>query len=141
MSERVLWQIWACKVLGAGKTATGQKAAVYDTKEQRIEPYRTRLESMWRQAQEGQFFIVRSELVVLETLVKPLREGDTVLEQIFRALLHAREVRLIPATLSLWKHAVRLPTTTGLKTPDALCRPKPGNAASASPNCVHDAVV
>ncbi len=87
---------------------------------ERIEPYRILLEPMWRQAQAGQFVIVRSELVVLETLVTPLREGDTVLEQLFRALLHAREVRLIPATLSLWEHAVRLRTTTGLKTPDAL---------------------
>ena len=61
-----------------------------------------------------------SELVVLETLVKPLREGDTILEQLFRALFHTREVRLLPATLSLWEHAARLRATTGLKTPDAL---------------------
>jgi predicted nucleic acid-binding protein len=87
---------------------------------ERIEPYRTLLEPMWRQAQAGQFVIMSSELVVLETLVKPLREGDTVLEQLFRALLHAREVQLIPATLSLWEHAAHLRATTGLKTPDAL---------------------
>jgi len=57
---------------------------------------------MWRQAQAGQFVIVSSELVILETLVKPLREGDMVLEQLFRALLHAREVQLIPTTFALW---------------------------------------
>jgi predicted nucleic acid-binding protein len=49
-----------------------------------------------------------------------LREGDTVLQQLFRALLHAPEVQLIPATLSLWEHAARLRAQTGLKTPDAL---------------------
>jgi predicted nucleic acid-binding protein len=87
---------------------------------ERIEPYCTLLEPLWRQAQAGQFVIVSSELVVLETLVKPLREGDTVLQQLFRALLHAREVQLIPATLSLWEHAARLRAQTGLKTPDAL---------------------
>jgi predicted nucleic acid-binding protein len=87
---------------------------------ERIEPYRTLPEPMRRQAQAGQFVIMSSELVVLETLVKPLREGDTVLEQLFRTLLHTREVQLIPATLSLWEHAAHLRATTGLKTPDAL---------------------
>jgi hypothetical protein len=66
---------------------------------ERIEPYHTLLTPLWRQAQAGQFLIVSNELVVLETLVKPLREGDTVLAQLFRALFHAREVQLIPATL------------------------------------------
>jgi predicted nucleic acid-binding protein len=87
---------------------------------ERIEPYCTLLEPMWRQALAGQFVIVSSELVVLETLVKPLREGDTVIEQIFRALLHAREVQLIPATLARWEHAARLRAHTGLKIADAL---------------------
>lgn len=87
---------------------------------ERIEPYRALLEPMWLSAQTGQFEVVSSELVILETLVKPLREGDTVLENLFRALLAAREVRLIPATAALWEQAARLRATTGLKTPDAL---------------------
>ncbi len=41
-----------------------------------LEPYRALLEPMWRLAQVGQFEIVSSELVLLETLVKPLRERD-----------------------------------------------------------------
>lgn len=87
---------------------------------ERIEPYRTLLEPMWRLAQAGQFEVVSSELVILETLVKPLREGDTILENLFRSLLAAREVRVIPATALLWEQAARLRATTGLKTPDAL---------------------
>ena len=75
---------------------------------------------MWRQAQAGWFEIVSSDLIVLETLVKPLREKDTVLEHLFRSLLDAREVRLIPATRPIWEQAVRLRASTGLKTPDAL---------------------
>ena len=51
---------------------------------ERIDPYRTLLEPMWLQAQAGKFSIVSSDLVVLETLVKPLREGDTVVELLFR---------------------------------------------------------
>ena len=61
-----------------------------------------------------------SELVVLEALVKPLREGDTVVELLFRSLFEASEVRLIPATRPLWEEAARLRAETGLKTPDAL---------------------
>lgn len=87
---------------------------------ERIEPYRTLLEPMWRQAQAGRFAIVSSELVVLETLVKPLREGDTILETLFRALLFSHEVHLIPAILSLWEQAAHLRSITNLKTPDAL---------------------
>ena len=87
---------------------------------ERIEPYRTLLEPMWLQAQTGQFRILSSELVVLETLVKPLREGDTVVELLFRSLFEASEVRLIPATRPLWEEAARLRAETGLKTPDAL---------------------
>ena len=47
-------------------------------------------------------------LVVLETLVKPLREGDTVVEMLIRALFDATEVSLIPATRQLWEEAATL---------------------------------
>ena len=87
---------------------------------ERIEPYRSLLEPVWRQAQAGQFAIVSSDLVVLETLVRPLREGNTVVEKLFRSLFDANEVRLIPATRALWEEAARLRAETGLKTPDAL---------------------
>jgi predicted nucleic acid-binding protein len=87
---------------------------------ERIEPYRTLLEPLWQLAQTGQFEIISSELVLLETLVGPLRAGNTVLENLFRELLHAREVRLITATASIWERAARLRATMNLKTPDAL---------------------
>ena len=87
---------------------------------ERIEPYRTLLEPMWRQAQAGQFIVVSSDLAVLETLVKPIREGDTVVEDLFRALFDSKEVRLLPTTRTQWEEAARLRATTGLKTPDAL---------------------
>ena len=87
---------------------------------ERIEPYRALLEPMWRQAQARRFAIVSSDLVVLETLVKPLRDGDTVVETLFRALFDADEVDLIPATRDLWEEAAQLRAVTGLRTPDAL---------------------
>jgi hypothetical protein len=75
---------------------------------ERIEPYRTLLDPLWRQAQAGQFVIVCSDLVVLETLVKPLRYGDTAVERLFRELFDADEVMLIPTTRQLWEEAARL---------------------------------
>ena len=87
---------------------------------ERIEPYRALIEPVWQQAQAGQFTVVSSELVVLETLVRPLREGDAIVESLFRSLFEANEVRLIAATRSLWEEATRLRANTGLKTPDAL---------------------
>ncbi len=101
---------------------------------ERIEPYRTMLEPMWRQAQAGQFTIASSDLVVSETLVKPFREGDTVLEQLFRELFDANEVSLVPATRPLWEEAARLRATTRLKTPDALHAACACCSAAASPS-------
>ena len=64
--------------------------------------------------------MVSSELLVLETLVKPLREGDSTLESVFRSLFDADEVMLVPTTRTLWEDAARLRAATGLKVPDAL---------------------
>lgn len=88
---------------------------------ERIEPYAGLLDPLWRAAQAQQFGVISSELTLLETLVKPFRAGDVVLEQLFRRLFQAREVRLLPATASLWEQAARLRAATlGLRTPDAL---------------------
>ena len=87
---------------------------------ERIEPYRGLLEPMWREARSGQFTIVSSDLVVLETLVKPLRDGDRIVETLFRSLFDAIEVNLIPVTRTLWEEAAILRAETGLKTPDAI---------------------
>ena len=87
---------------------------------ERTEPYRTLLEPMWQQARAGDFDIVSSELIVSETLVRPLREGNTVVEMFLRSLFNAHEVNLAPATRELWENAARIRADTGLKTPDAL---------------------
>ena len=84
-----------------------------------IQPYATFLAPLWMAAKIGQVAIVTSELTWLETLTKPLRDSNTPLEQLFRAFLNAREVRMIPASLAIWEQAARL-RGLGLKTPDAL---------------------
>ena len=102
----------------AGPIYLDTSAFIYSV--ERIEPYRALLEPMWREAQTERFTIVSSDLAVLETLIKPLREGDHVVEQLFRALFDSNEVRLIPATRALWEMAALIRAATGLKTPDAL---------------------
>ena len=87
---------------------------------ERIEPYRTLLEPMWRQARDSSFEILSSEMILAETLVKPFREGDVVVETLLRSLFDAQEVTLIPATREIWEGAARLRAATGLKLPDAL---------------------
>ena len=87
---------------------------------EKIAPYCHLLDPMWHAAQVGRFELVSSELVLLETLVKPLRMGDTVLQRLFRSVLHSREVRLIPVTAALWEASAGLRAATGMKTPDAL---------------------
>lgn len=88
---------------------------------EKIEPYCDLLAPLWEAAQGGRFEIVSSELTLLEVLVKPLKENDTVLADLFRALLRAREVRLIPVTIKIWEQAATLRARIPkLRTPDAL---------------------
>ena len=75
---------------------------------------------MWRQGQVRQFKVVCSDLVVLETLVKPFREHDAVVEAVFRSLFESSEVMLHPTTRSLWEETAWPRADTDLKTPDAL---------------------
>lgn len=88
---------------------------------EKIEPYSTLLLPLWSLAAAGQLSIVASELALLETLVKPLQNGDTMLEQSFRdLLLNTAEVRLIPMSIAVLEQAARLRAAQGLKTPDAI---------------------
>lgn len=87
---------------------------------ERNEPYFTLLTPAWQQAEAGQFVVVCSELVIAETLVRPIREGDADLAGTFRAVFAAPEVTLIPTTRRLWEDAAAIRAGTGLKIPDAL---------------------
>jgi predicted nucleic acid-binding protein len=86
---------------------------------EKVEPYSSLLDPLWTAARAGQFTFVTSELTWLETLTKPLRDGNEALEHLFRSFLMAREVELVPATLAMWEQAARH-RALGLKTPDAL---------------------
>ena len=87
---------------------------------ERVEPYSNLLAPMWEEARAGRFTLASSELVALETLIRPLRDGNARLEMLFRSILAAAEMDLIPATLATWEDAARIRAETGLATPDAL---------------------
>ena len=55
-----------------GSVYIDANAIIYSV--ERIEPYRELLAPMWQKARAGQFALASSELVVLEKLIKPLRE-------------------------------------------------------------------
>ncbi len=88
---------------------------------EKIEPYASLLFPLWVRARAGQVQIWASDLVLLEVLVKPVRDGDQVLAESFRALLlHNYEVQLMRIDQPVLEEAVRLRALYGLKTPDAL---------------------
>ena len=87
---------------------------------ERVEPYRTLLEPMWQAAQDGDLTIVSSPILVIEALVKPIRDGNREIELQYRELFAANEVRLLEASYEVFEDAARLRAETGLKTPDAL---------------------
>ena len=87
---------------------------------ERVEPYRTLLEPMWQGAQDGNLTIVSSPILVLEALVKPLRDGNVEIEMQYRDLFEANAVRLLEASYEVFEDAARLRAEMGLATPDAL---------------------
>lgn len=101
-----------------GSVYVDANAIIYSV--ERVEPYRGLLAPMWEEAKAGRFTLASSELVALETLIRPLRDGNTRLETLFRSILAAEEMDLIPATLTTWTDAARIRAATGLATPDAL---------------------
>ena len=101
-----------------GSVYIDANAIIYSV--ERIEPYHELLAPMWEEARAGQFTLASSELVLLETLIKPLRDGNARLEMLFRSILDAAEMNLVPATLATWEDAARIRAEIGLATSDAL---------------------
>lgn len=87
---------------------------------ERIEPYNTLLQPLWNEAHAGRFMLVSSELVILETLVGPLRQRDTLVADLFRSLFDSNEVALIAPTRQIWELAAALRAELGLQSTDAL---------------------
>lgn len=88
---------------------------------ERIAPYWTLLEPLWHAAQVGTFVVLSSELALLETLIKPLRDADTLLLAAYRTTLRgSRETRLVPIDAAVLERAAALRAVSAIKTPDAI---------------------
>ncbi len=88
---------------------------------EKIEPYSSLLEPAWASSKSGDARIVSSELALLETLVKPVRERDVLLEKLFRELLlTSGAVQLQPITQAILERSLLIRAHEGLKTPDAI---------------------
>jgi len=88
---------------------------------ERIDPYRSMLDTLWLTVSVGQVKVVTSELTLLEVLVKPLKVGDATTATLFRTVLkHTPDVQMLRITQSVLEAAANLRATLGLKTPDAI---------------------
>lgn len=75
---------------------------------------------LWEALDRGAIEVVTSQLTMLETLVKPLRDGDQALAEDYEKLLTATAVRTLPVTASILRDAARIRAAFNLKTPDAI---------------------
>ncbi len=87
---------------------------------EKIAPYALLLHPVWEAAQKGQIRLVGSELLLLETLVKPVQLADRNLETAFRSFLRSQEMTLFPITTAVLEEAIQLRAIARLKTPDAI---------------------
>src|SRR2546430_6724068 len=76
-------------------------------------------EPIWKVS--GTAAVVSSELILLETLVGPLRSGDATLGASREALWQQANTALLPITQDVLREAARLRALiVGLKSPDAI---------------------
>jgi predicted nucleic acid-binding protein len=88
------------------------------------------LQPLWLKFQAEEIELVSSELILMESLVIPLRNKDTLLVNAYEELLLSEQMQLIPIDRAILRQAANLRATTNLKTPDAI------HAATAiSVNC------
>lgn len=87
---------------------------------ERYPSYWPLLQPLWLAAQAGGIEVVSSELIILETLVGPLKSANASLEKAFEEALFNTELRLLPITQTVLREAARLRALGSLRTPDAL---------------------
>jgi predicted nucleic acid-binding protein len=88
---------------------------------QRHPTYWPVLKPFWITVQTTQLEAVGSELLLLETLVGPMKMGDAALQNAFEQALNGSDVRLLPITPANLREAARLRAAIpGLRTPDAI---------------------
>ena len=83
--------------------------------------YGSLLAALWTKLQAGNLEVFTSELIVMETLVIPIRNSDTFLIDAYEQLLRSPQIQLIPVNQNILREAARLRAVTpSLRTPDAI---------------------
>lgn len=103
----------------AGIVCLDTSAVIYAV--EGIEPFASLLAPLWKHARDGMVEIGGSQLLLLESLVKPVRDGDSQTEDIYREVLTGtEEFHLLPITLEVLELAIQLRAEHRLRTPDAI---------------------
>lgn len=83
--------------------------------------YEPLLRPIWQAVQAQTLEAVSSELALMETLVGPMKTGNTQLQLDYEQALLGTDLRLLPMSVPVLREATRLRATVpGLRTPDAL---------------------
>ena len=83
--------------------------------------YLSKVDPFFDALDRGEFAVVTSVITLLEVLVHPLKQGNTLLAQRYRdSLLNANNVTTYPLSPSIAEEAARLRATYNLRTPDAV---------------------
>jgi len=86
-----------------------------------IQPYLAAMPPLWHALDAGTQTVVTSELSLLELLVKPVQQGNVLLQQLFEGILYGTPgFTCLPMTRQILATAAHLRATTSLKTPDAI---------------------
>ena len=80
---------------------------------------------MWQEAEDGNLTVVSSPILVIEVLVKPLRDRNTEIEMQYRELFASNGVRLLDASYQVFEDAARLRKGTGLRHLTRFTRQQP----------------
>ncbi|HZO91200.1 MAG TPA: PIN domain-containing protein [Chthonomonadaceae bacterium] len=88
---------------------------------QRHPVYWPLLKPFWQAVRTTALEAVGSELLLTETLIGPLRAGDSALQTAFEQALLASDILLLPITLAVLREAARLRAAIpALRTPNAI---------------------
>jgi predicted nucleic acid-binding protein len=87
---------------------------------ERFPVYSALLLPLWLAAQARSIQVVTSELTLMESLVGPLKTGNTTLTSAFEQMLLGADTQMLPITQPILRETARLRATVKLRTPDAL---------------------
>ncbi|WP_375453081.1 type II toxin-antitoxin system VapC family toxin [uncultured Nostoc sp.] len=82
--------------------------------------YYSLLQPLWSKFYGGEIQIISSELILMEVLVVPLRNGNNSLVADYEELLLSSQLQLIPISQLILRPAANLRAISNLKTPDAI---------------------